>query len=453
MATARYWRLVGLSTYAGGDLELGGLHWHNAGGRIDASATLTCSHAPVEGVLANLQDADPATAARFAAADVRAAGYYLAWDFGVAVTDPWPRMAATVRERFLNGATLQFSADARLWTTDLMFSRVIYPGAGSYTPLDPAFRPDLSQWDPDSKGSSASISGRAATVWSNLTGFVRTTAPRRTGRRVFGLRLLVNNSQQRFFGGLSALSGWGSYNTGRHWLLFGFDGFFYYYPTGTRVALSPEPGAPTAVGDIAYFDVDLDAGSCAVKKNSGGWSAHVALPNFVVNADYVVDLQASSTSPTTVTAELLSTSEELAGHIPAGAAPWDDESGAIFLEPEPVSTGGLEVLTAGSAGVPEFAVCRYYAGVARDVEFGGAGRIWGTTTTKATPSNMPTKARVVLLHQRSKQLVRETWSDPATGAFAFEGIDTRQEFLTLAEDAAGAYRPVAANRLVPEVSA
>lgn len=58
----------------------------------------------------------------------------------------------------------------------------------------------------------------------------------------------------------------------------------------------------------------------------------------------------------------------------------------------------------------------------------------------------------MLLHQRSKLLVRETWSDPATGAFEFAGIDTRQEFLALAEDAAGNFRPVAASRLVPEVT-
>lgn len=89
--------------------------------------------------------------------------------------------------------------------------------------------------------------------------------------------------------------------------------------------------------------------------------------------------------------------------------------------------------------------------LARDVEFGGAGRIWGTTKTRGTPDT-PAKARVVLLHQRSKQLVRETWSAPATGAFEFAGIDTRQEFLVLAEDAAGNFRPVAASRLVPEVT-
>ena len=85
-----------------------------------------------------------------------------------------------------------------------------------------------------------------------------------------------------------------------------------------------------------------------------------------------------------------------------------------------------------------------------DVEHGGPGTIYGTTKTKGTP-NQPAKARVVLLHQRSKLPVRETWSDPVTGNFAFTGIDTTQQFLTLAEDAAGNFRPVAAKRLTPEV--
>ena len=92
------------------------------------------------------------------------------------------------------------------------------------------------------------------------------------------------------------------------------------------------------------------------------------------------------------------------------------------------------------------------ARVMLDTEFGGAGRIWGTTKTKAASGNIPAKARVILLHQRSKVVARETWSDPATGAFEFASIDTRQQFLALAEDAAGNFRPVAASRLVPEVA-
>jgi len=92
--------------------------------------------------------------------------------------------------------------------------------------------------------------------------------------------------------------------------------------------------------------------------------------------------------------------------------------------------------------------------LAADLQFGGSGRIWGTTKIKGAPGSpdAPTKSRVVLLHQRSKLPVREVWSDPITGAFSFEGIDTTQEFLTLAEDAAGNFRPVAASRLAPEVS-
>ncbi len=41
---------------------------------------------------------------------------------------------------------------------------------------------------------------------------------------------------------------------------------------------------------------------------------------------------------------------------------------------------------------------------------------------------------------------------PATGAFRVRRIDTRQQFLVLAEDVQGNFRPVAASRLVPEVA-
>lgn len=109
------------------------------------------------------------------------------------------------------------------------------------------------------------------------------------------------------------------------------------------------------------------------------------------------------------------------------------------------------VQIAASAPVPAFSTRRAAPlQLARDVEHGGPGTIYGTTKTKGTP-NLPTKARVVLLHQRSKLPVRETWSDPVTGNFAFTGIYTTQQFLTLAEDAAGNFRPVAANLLTPEV--
>ena len=107
----------------------------------------------------------------------------------------------------------------------------------------------------------------------------------------------------------------------------------------------------------------------------------------------------------------------------------------VFMAP---SSGALASVLMGSASA------------VRDVEHGGPGAIYGTTKTKGTP-NTSTKARVVLLHQRSKLPVREAWSEPSTGYFEFRGIDTAQKFIVLAEDADGNFRPVAANRLTPEV--
>jgi hypothetical protein len=132
--------------------------------------------------------------------------------------------------------------------------------------------------------------------------------------------------------------------------------------------------------------------------------------------------------------------------------PFPDPIGGNLLLPATMHIAGSAAQLAASSPVPAFSTrCAAPLQLARDVEFGGPGTIYGTTKTKGTP-NLPTKARVVLLHQRSKLPVREVWSDPITGAFVFEGIDTTQQFLTLAEDAAGNFRPVAASRLVPEVA-
>ncbi|MFD2379205.1 LamG domain-containing protein [Ottowia pentelensis] len=126
--------------------------------------------------------------------------------------------------------------------------------------------------------------------------------------------------------------------------------------------------------------------------------------------------------------------------------------GTLFL-PSTQHTAASAAQIAASAPVPAFSTRRTAPlQLARDVEVGGPGTIYGTTQTKGTP-NTPTKARVVLLCQRSKLPVRETWSDPVTGAFEFTGLDERTEFIALAQDSTGSFRPVAADRVLPEVPA
>lgn len=123
-----------------------------------------------------------------------------------------------------------------------------------------------------------------------------------------------------------------------------------------------------------------------------------------------------------------------------------------LVQPQPVQTINRGLLIAASAPVISGApgtVLQATAAAVRDTEFGGGGRIWGTTKVKGTP-NLPTKARVRLLRDQDSLLAREVWSNPETGAFEFTGIDASQPFTVLAADAAGNFRAVAANRILSQ---
>ena len=212
------------------------------------------------------------------------------------------------------------------------------------------------------------------------------------------------------------------------------------------------------------FDKVLNSGSrwCNLDNQFPAWIgyAHATAVDvaFVrIWCDSLYNIGAAQCPPNTAAVSIEYSTDSGATWISAGLSVHHDgawfENGVVLLS----AAGSIAapflsaVDVAASAPVPVHAAPGGLGvATARDVEFGGAGRIWGTTKTKGTP-NTPTKARVVLLAQRGKTLVRETWSDPATGAFEFRGIDTAQQFLTLAEDADGNFRPVAASMLVPEV--
>jgi hypothetical protein len=190
----------------------------------------------------------------------------------------------------------------------------------------------------------------------------------------------------------------------------------------------------------------------AVRKNNSAWSSRVSLPNFVVGADYVIDMQAPSSSTSTWSATLLTTTQELAGVVPSGASAWDNQAGTNLFQDLTDSRGSspFRALIVSSAPVDPVRIASPdRVRMARDMEFGGSGTIYGTTKIKGTP-NTPTKARVRLLRDRDGLLARETWSDQATGAYSFTEIDTAQRFTVLAQDLNGAFRPVAASQLTPE---
>jgi hypothetical protein len=87
----------------------------------------------------------------------------------------------------------------------------------------------------------------------------------------------------------------------------------------------------------------------------------------------------------------------------------------------------------------------------RDVHDAGFGRILGTVKEKGAPTNLPLRRRVRLIHEFTGRLIRETWSDAATGNYEFVGIDPTQRYTVVTYDYTNTYRAVVADNLLPEV--
>ena len=480
MAAARYWRINAIDTYGGGDLELSALHLYDESGRADLGAPLTSSHAPIAGALANLQDADDTSICRFGGAQVRSSGFFLQWDLGVGGASAPGLMfgAATDEEYFLAQCDLSYSNDGIFWTKEGELNRIIWPGSFSLTPVvkisDTAKVVLLLSCDGvhgaknfiDSSeytktitavggveiSSTQSKFGGASAAFDGTTGYLSVPASPdfNFGTADFTIELWawranfptayahffsVGNQEDFTF------KHWGAtlyvYSTASGSLCFIADVFppevmchlalvrtgnvFKVYVNGVQKATSSYAGA-------------MGSGSLTVSIGRGSIEG-VAFEYF---RGYIDDLR--------ITKGVARYTSDFTPPVSAFSATVEGTIVPLVRAAPPA-----RALVAASAVVPTFSTRNAgRVATARDTEYGGPGTIYGTTKTNGTP-NSPTKSRVVLLHQRSKQPVRETWSDPVTGAYAFAGIDTSQQFIVLAEDAAGSFRPVAANRLTPQV--
>ena len=82
--------------------------------------------------------------------------------------------------------------------------------------------------------------------------------------------------------------------------------------------------------------------------------------------------------------------------------------------------------------------------------WGGLGRIVGTTKIKGTP-NTPVSRRVRLIREVDAVCVGERWSDPVTGAYAFNGFDPLQLYTVIVYDGPRVFRAAVQDAVVPEV--
>ena len=84
----------------------------------------------------------------------------------------------------------------------------------------------------------------------------------------------------------------------------------------------------------------------------------------------------------------------------------------------------------------------------RDVD-GGAHRITGTVKNEAGTVDTPVRRRVRLHDQPSGRVLREVWSDAATGAYSFDRIRTGVFYVT-AFDHTSVFSGVIETDLTPE---
>jgi hypothetical protein len=109
----------------------------------------------------------------------------------------------------------------------------------------------------------------------------------------------------------------------------------------------------------------------------------------------------------------------------------------FILQPVAVETYALTLRFTGPApAAPE----------APAEDWSGPGRIAGSVAVEGAPA----ARKVRLFEAVSGVLVRETWSDPLTGAYEFSGIDPANEYVVLVHDHTRTYNALVQDAVAPE---
>lgn len=117
-----------------------------------------------------------------------------------------------------------------------------------------------------------------------------------------------------------------------------------------------------------------------------------------------------------------------------------------------IYTGRLRpimIAAAPIAGAPSTQLLRRLARTGDLSDLGGRGRIAGTVMVKATP-DYPVWRRVRLFERRDNRVVREVWSDPATGEYVFDFLDQARRYVVIAYDHTGTFNAEIRDNVTPE---
>lgn len=421
MAASTHWRITHVETFSAGPLRLSALWLYDTGGRIDGSATVSSNTPPSSGSLANLGDADGATICEFLRPQSQ--GFYVQWAFPSDVEPVGLRIGGVDEDSFMASCHLECMVSGR-WVRQRVVGRFIWPGAGSLT-ADPVGVNNLvpTTWNPNDKGGSLTLSNGNLTASANQNSSIRSVFGASTGKWYW---------ECTFDSGTNALIGIGT--SAARLTTPAYPGAdangWSYYPYGGGLtyhagASAAYPGTGNAYG-VTGVCLDMDNGT--LKFLVDGVDRGVAFSG-LSGTMYAMFGGGSSGAADTVTANFGAT--PFVHTPPAGYAP------GFGADP----FGDFDVMPVIGAGVN--------GPSAWDIGVGGDGMIAGTVSNVGMP-NQPVYRRVRLHLQRGGRMVRETWSDPVTGAYVFENINLSGTYFVTAFDHTGLYSGVIETDITPE---
>lgn len=456
-----------MESFEGNGLELSTCHLYNATGRVDAAATLSSTWPPSAGTLSNLQDTDLATTCSFSEHALRAPSFALLWDFGEGNSAEAivPRLGSTTEEYYLRSATLQFF-DGTQWQTQVVLDSFAFPGANTLAPepdlddpyiadtplvvsfesaiLDGSMRPHRIATNGVARSADQHKFGSFSGAFNNAATLDISAADDLSLPADFTVEFWVFFSEVRSLQGLLNI---GNYVTGAlfrvnassleafltngnaSWPISISSGQWYHiawtrsggtvraWLNGTQVG-----SVATLTGSVPALPVQIGRSAHAPNEYLNGYMDGVRITRG--HARYTTDFT-----------------------VPDRAFP--DFLGVVdppILRTVAVSPELFAAAPAGDHPVVTTPVISW-----RDMYFDGDGFIAGTVKRDADPADIPLKRRVRLHREHDGLPVRETWSDPVTGAYTFPQISRDFVYTVVAYDYLHDYRAVIADNIVPEV--
>lgn len=488
MAASRYWRIIGIDTHAGGDLELSELAIFEGATRVDTTATLTTTVPPASGALSDLQDGSFATSARWPGDMVSRPGFALVWDFGSGITKDISelRFGGPDAGRFVLGFTIEQSSDGNTWAKRGTYLGLPYQGNSAFTPLVLSSEVNVDAFDlivtAEGTTLAEAVRNRSrefVTFSPEYASILLSSATIDTTRFKFGSRSLLFN-------------GAGDYQSMPADVLLrgvGTTGDFCIV-AWVRPASTSGVRCIWTFGEASSYRLRINDGAVDLERPSGGllssaaltWGTETFYQLSVERYNGQISVYRNGARIIGPTADATNASQAGLFHLarnPNQLGFWYFSGNMDALTVSRIAQFKGEFTPATSAPsewpgnlLPYKQVLRTPSSVAAfigedvtsitqpvasappsqlDIHDAGRGRIIGTVKEKGSPSNIPLKRRVVLLSMPGSRVIRETWSDPVGGGYEFSEIAMDRRYTVISYDHTGIYRGVVADNLQPEL--